>query len=156
MKTVFCALILVGGTLIGGAATAKDIPDGGLTMDETVAWLKDGGFGADVQTNKDGTKSIHVSGEGEDFYVYMEDCKEDRCGSLELSAGFDTKGAFTADKINDFTSSNRWVRAYVDKTHDPWVEYDVDLTPGGTFELLHDQVGIWLQGLQDFRKFIGW
>ena len=156
MKTILCAAILLGGTLVAGAAAAKDIPDGGLTLDETVAWLKDGGFGAEVQTASDGAKSIAVTGEGEDFHVYMEDCKTDRCGSLELSAGFDTKGAFTADKINEFASSNRWVRVYVDKTHDPWVEYDIDLTPGGTFEQLHDEMGVWLQGLGDFRKFIGW
>ncbi len=34
------------------------------------------------------------------------------------------------------------MRAYVDKVNDPWLEYDVDLTPGGSYELLKDEFGI--------------
>ena len=58
--------------------------------------------------------------------------------------------------MNDWNMNKRWVRAYVDKENDPWVEYDVDLAPGGTYEGLKDQFGIWQDALSHFRKFIGW
>ena len=35
-------------------------------------------------------------------------------------------------------------------------EYDVDLTPGGSYELLKDEFGIWQDSLGRFRKFINW
>jgi hypothetical protein len=84
------------------------------------------------------------------------DCKEGRCASLQFSVGFATKGASGAGPMNDWNRKNRWVRAYADDVNDPWLAYDVDLSPGGTYENLDDQFGVWRDALGRFTKYINW
>jgi hypothetical protein len=75
---------------------------------------------------------------------------------MQFAAGFDTKGAFNPVKMNDWNRDNRWTRAYIDKANDPWLEMDIDLTPGGTFELLNDEFATWRSSFVRFKKFINW
>lgn len=135
---------------------AKSLPANGMTIDDIASWLQSEGYKAQIQTAQDGTKNVYSSSDGQNFHIYQYDCKNGRCGSLQFSVGFNTKGAFTGDKMNDWNRDNRWARAYVDKVNDPWLEYDVDLEPGGTYELLNDEFGIWRDSLNHFRKFINW
>lgn len=155
-RTLLIALAASGLAMLSSPAHARDIPAAGLSVEDVVAWLQNAGLGATVDTADDGSRSVKSSSDGHTFHVYMFDCKEGRCGSLQFSAGFDTKGAFNPVKMNDWSRDKRWSRAYVDKVNDPWVEYDVDLTPGGTYELLDDELGIWRRELVEFTKFIGW
>ena len=133
---------------------AKDIPSGGVTIEEIAAWLQDNGYKAQIQTSKDGDGNIYSASDGTSFHIYLDDCKDKRCGSLEFSYGLDSKGAWTAEKMNAWNRDNRWSKAYVDKVNDPWLEYDVDLTPGGTYELLDDEFATWRNGLSDFCKLV--
>ena len=140
--------------LVSNAASAKDLPAGGMTINDLVGWLQGQGYKAEVQTAKDGTKNIYSAAEGSNFHIYQYDCKNGRCGSLQFSVGFDTKGCFGPGPMNDWNRDNRWARAYVDKVNDPWLEYDVDLTPGGTFEMLNDEFTIWRDTLGRFHKIV--
>ncbi len=143
--------------LMSTAAFAKDLPDGGMTVDDVATWLQQGGYKADIQTAKDGTKDVYSATDGTGFYVDMYDCKsKPRCTSIQFSVGFDSKGAWNATKMNDWNSSNRWVRAYVDDKDDPWLEMDVDLSPGGTWEGLDDEFAVWRDMLVAFKKYINW
>lgn len=143
-------------SLCAGAAAAKDLPTGGMTLGDVADWLSSNGYRAEIVTDHDGHRSVYSGTDGADFHVYMFDCKEDRCGSMQFSSGFSTKGALNAEKINEWDSGRRWGRAYVDKVNDPWIEYDVDLSPGGTYEMLNDEFAIWRETLVGFRAFIGW
>jgi hypothetical protein len=142
--------------VLGNVAMARDLPDHGMTIEELVTWLKDGGYSAIIQNEDDGSRSIYSSTNNQNFHIYVYDCKDDRCASIQFSSGFDTKGTFNTKKMNDWVRDNRWTRAYVDKSNDPWVEFDVDLAPGGTYEMLDDEFGIWRDSLKHFRKYIGW
>lgn len=136
--------------LAPNAASAKELPANGMTAEEVASWLQDAGYQAQFQTSKDGTRNIYSSAEGASFHIYFYDCKNKRCGSLQFSTGYDTKGSFSAKLMNDWTAKNRWVRAYADEVNDPWLEYDVDLTPGGTYEMLNDEFKIWCDSLGRF------
>lgn len=138
-----------------GDAFAKDIPPQGVSVEEISAWLQAAGYRAQIQTAKDGTRNIYSSAEGSNFHIYFYDCKNAHCGTLQFSIGIDTKGALSAAKMNAWNKDNRWARAYVDNVNDPWLEYDVDLVPGGTYELLDDEFAIWRDSLSRFRKEIG-
>ena len=143
--------------LASAPAQAKDLPTGGLTAQEVASWLQSEGYAAKVQTSKDGSQSIQSAAGGAAFHIDMYDCHNTpRCASIEFFAGFDTKGAFDAAKMNEWNRNNRWVRAYVDKTNDPWIEMDVVLYPGGTYEGLNDQFAIWRDEFASFRKYIHW
>ena len=140
--------------LFSNAAAARDLPAGGMTLDDIASWLQSAGYKAEIQTTDDGTRNIYSGAEGSNFHIYQYDCKGTRCGSLQFSVGFSTKGAFGAEPMNEWNRHNRWVRAYSDKVDDPWLEFDVDLTPGGTYELLNDEFAIWRDSLRRFRKQI--
>jgi hypothetical protein len=143
--------------LMSTATFAKDLPQGGMSVDDIAKWLQDAGYKADVQTAKDGTKSVRSSTDGTGFYVDMYDCKGNpKCSSIQFSVGFDTKGQYPAAKMNEWNSQNRWVRAYSDDKNDPWLEMDVDLNPGGTWEGLDDEFAVWRDMMASFKKFINW
>ncbi|MGD0192140.1 MAG: YbjN domain-containing protein [Rhizomicrobium sp.] len=137
--------------LVPGIATAKNIADGGLTIGDVVTWLQAKGYKADIVTGDDGKQHVSSTSNGAKFGVYMFDCKAERCGSFQFSAGFATHGKFDTSEMNKWNRDKRWCRGYFDSVNDPWVEEDVDLTPGGTYELLDDQFTIFRNCLDGFE-----
>ena len=137
--------------IVSGAADAGPIPPGGLTLREIVHWLHDAGYKAEIQPSSEGRPNIRSAAEGTEFHIYQYDCKQDVCGSLQFSVGFDTKGAFKSHDMNEWNRKNRWVRAFTDDVHDPWLAQDVDLTPGASYENLNDEFEIWRSSLKRFR-----
>ncbi len=155
MRRAFLTSVTVLGFFLApGAAQARDLPHGGMTVEDVASWLQDAGYKAQIQTGKDGAPNIDSSAEGMNFQIYFYDCKDKRCGSIQFSKGYDTGGAFDAKAMNDWTAKDRWVRAFADDVNDPWLEYDVDLTPGGTYELLNDEFKIWRDSLRRFDGVI--
>lgn len=138
-----------------GPALATDLPAGGMSVQDVSNWLQSQGFQARVVTESNGSQTITSSTGGGNFHVGFYDCKGTRCGSIQFYAGFDTKGALNVTKMNEWNRKQRWARGYVDNVNDPWVEMDVDLTPGGTYELLNDEFATWRAVLARFRQFIG-
>lgn len=155
MRIGFAGAAALALTLISGAATARDIPAGGFTTDDVVAWLQGQGYQAQVVTDKDGKSHVSSATDGVGFGVYLYDCKDGRCGSLQFVAGFETHGKFDIAHMNDWNRDSRWARGYYDNANDPWVELDVDLTPGGTYELLNDELLTWNSTLDRFIKKYG-
>jgi hypothetical protein len=146
------------GGALAADAPAKDIPKGGLTLDETVSWLQGGGYKAEVKTLKSGDRYISTAAEGMNFDVYLDDCKDKRCASLEFVAGFDLKGGMKdgPKKVGEWNQNKRWLRAYLDDERDPWCVMDVSLEPGRSFAALDDDFAIWRTSMTEFKTFIGW
>jgi hypothetical protein len=42
----------------------------------------------------------------------------------------------------------------MDKENDPWISQDIDLSPGGTYELLNDELKVWSDSVGRFMKTI--
>lgn len=157
MKRLICIVVTaVTFSLFSTLAVAKDLPAGGMTLEEVQKWLQDEGYKAEFYTLKDGGRAVASSSDGYTWKIYMYDCNPDgRCGSMQFAMGLDTKGAFNVEKMNSWNKDNRWARAYVDNVNDPWLEYDIDLTPGGTYELLNDEFGTWRMSVKHFHAFLG-
>jgi hypothetical protein len=134
------------------ATPLHPIPDGGLTTEEVVAWLQSAGYSARVVIGTSGEPHIVSSTQGTTFNVFLYDRKGDRCASLMFTTGITTNGKFDISQINDWNSKNRWSRAYYDSVNDPWIETDVDLSPGGTYESLNDQFGTFNNTLARFMS----
>ncbi len=141
--------------LASGSAAARDLPPGGLTINDVVVWLQSSGYKATIVNDENGKSHVSSASGGVDFGVYMFDCKDDRCGSIQFAAGFAEHGKFDTSRMNEWNRDNRWARGYFDSVNDPWVEYDVDLTPGGTYELLNDELATWTSTLDRFIKHYG-
>ena len=157
---IFVAAAAVALSLGAGAAEAKPIPDGGMTIPEVVSWLQDNGYKAEIKSLQSGEKYVSSAAEGVNFDIYMYDCKSDRCASIQFAAGFNmTKPGLAGGvtKINEWNTTKRYIKAYVDTDNDPWAQYDVNLSPGATYEALDDNFkNVWISSLPDFKKFIGW
>lgn len=134
-------------------ALAEDIPSGGLTMNEIVTWLQSQSYTTEIVPDTDGTKHVRVYYKGLKLGVYAFDCRGgDRCGSLQFSVGWAMHGRFDVSRMNEWNRDKRWCRGYFDRVNDPWVEEDVDLTPGGTYEMLNDSLALFRQCVDNFTS----
>ena len=59
------------------------------------------------------------------------------------------------DKLNTWNRAHRYIRAYLTTSNGVFGEYDVEVSPGGTWEQLDDSLEIWLVRLKDFKTYIG-
>ena len=142
----FCVLACLPAT-----ALAADLPAGGMTAGDVASWLQNAGYLAKIDPGPDGkSHSILSASDGLKFVVLLNDCKGDRCGSLEFFAAFDTNGTSSGEKMNAWNVNHRWTTAYVDNAKNPCLRLDVDVSPGGTVEMLNDQFILWRFAISDF------
>jgi len=115
------------------------IPEGGLTLEDIVAWLQGGGYSAKVVTAEDGKRHILSNTQGDPFNIFTPGCMVGRCASISLVIAFSTKGKFDVSQLNEWNSDVPWCKAYYDTVNDPCLDMDISLWPGGTYESLNDQ-----------------
>src|ERR1700722_8911884 len=139
-------------TLASATAQAGDIPAAGFTVNDVVNWLHGIGYTSETVPDKDGTSHVRTLYGGVKVGVYMFDCKNGQCGSIQFSAGFATNGKFDTSQMNGWNRDKRWCRGYFAATNDPWVEEDIDLTPGGSYALLNDEFQIFRKCVDNFRS----
>ena len=131
-------------------ASLHAIPDGGLTLEEVVAWLQSGGYVAKVVTAENGKRHIESNAQGTPFNVFTPGCQSGRCTSIEIVAAFATNGKFDVSQLNQWNSDTPWCKAYYDSVNDPCLDMDIGLWPGGTYESLNDQFVTWNSVLGNF------
>ncbi len=152
--------ILIGAScalLFAGTAAAKPISDKGLTVKEVQAWLLDAGYKAEIVKEEKGEDYVKSAAEGIKYDIFLRDCDAAHaCRSLTFSAGFNLDKGTTAVKMNEWNADNRYVKGHIDEENDPYLQYDANLAPGGTYEALDDDFSVWKGFLPDFKKFIGW
>lgn len=136
-------------------ARAKDIPSDGITFDDAMTWLKDQGHAAKIATDGAGNKNVETSAGDTTFGVYLLDCSNDHCGSIQFVANWPASAKISATRVNEWNRTKRWARAYLDGSNRLWLEFDADLTPGGTYELLDDELATWKKTLDSAKDFFG-
>jgi hypothetical protein len=132
------------------AASLHAIPDGGLTLEEVVAWLQSGGYSAKVVTAESGKRHIITNSHGTPFDIFTPGCESGRCSSIELVVAFACKGKFDESQLNQWNREIPWCKAYYDSVNDPSLDMDIALSPGGTYESLNDQFLTWNSVLGKF------
>jgi hypothetical protein len=126
------------------------IPDGGLTMEEVVAWLQSGGYAAKIVTADTGKRHIRTNAHGVPYDMFMPGCTSGRCASIEVVVGFARKGKFDVSRLNAWNRDIPWCKTYYDAVNDPCLDMDIYLSPGGTYESLNDQFATWITALGRF------
>jgi hypothetical protein len=146
--------------LIWAAPAAADpLPGGGVTRQEIVDWLAHHGYTAEIRTFQtfvyvavqfqNGPQNNDYSG------IYFYDCVNERCAEIQYFAAFAGNDASTVDKVNDWNSSKRRIRAYRRPSGSVTGECDVDVAPGGSWELLDSTLSRWEKQLGFFKTFMG-
>ncbi|KQW68189.1 hypothetical protein ASE17_06965 [Phenylobacterium sp. Root77] len=155
MKSCLLAATLAVLSLSANSALAAEPHKDGMTVKEIQSWLMESGYKAEIEKGDSG-EYIRSSSDGVSFEVYPNDCRKDRCASVQLVAAFDLDVKMTADKANAWNSEKRYVDCYIDDEGDPWFTYDINVSPGGTRAALDDDFGVWLSFLPDIKAHIGW
>jgi hypothetical protein len=164
MKHAKLAAALGGATLLliaAAPASARDLPNGGMTAHEIADWLQASGMSATVKPDPTtpGDQIISSSSDGVNWDIYLYACNGTgdarRCGSIQYAAGWSGLSNFDVNKVNDWDRDQRYIRSYRDNKGNAWGEYDVDISPGGTYEMLGKSLSRWREAITGFKKFIG-
>jgi hypothetical protein len=155
MRTRLIGIAALASALLITTAGAKDVPAAGLTLADLSTWITGHGFTPESIKDNDGTFHLRVPMNGVKLGIYQFDCKAGVCGSMQFSAGWATHGKFDTAQMNAWNRDKRWCRGYYDAENDPWVELDVDLTPGGTYESLDDQFKVFQKCVANFQSQYG-
>jgi hypothetical protein len=120
--------------------------------------LRDGGYAAQLGTDRVGDPMITSGVGGTTFQIFFYNCTDHReCATVTFHSGYDLREAITLDRMNEWNRSKRFGRAYLDREDDPILEMDVDLDDGGISPLLFiDNIEFWASVLGDFERFIGY
>jgi Putative bacterial sensory transduction regulator len=143
--------------VLDAGAQARSIPDEGMTFEDVAAWLREQGKEVTISQDSLGNKIIVTSTDGMKFSVYMFDCQNDRCGSLQFATGphASATGKLELERINEWNKTKRWARAYLNGPNSLWIEADFDLSPGSSYELLNDEMATWAKALAAIKPFFG-
>ena len=120
--------------------------------------LQDGGYAAELGTDKVGDPMITSGVGGTTFQIFFYNCTDHRdCATVTFHSGYDLTTSPGLDQINTWNRTKRFGRAYLDGEDDPILEMDVDLDDGGLSPLLFiDNIEFWASVLGDFEKHIGY
>jgi hypothetical protein len=156
LKHSVATMILAVG-LMTGAAHAKPIPDGGVTVTDIADVMKAKGYKAEVTTDNSGDPMIKSAGSGVKFEVYFYGCNSSkRCTSIQFSAGFDLDKGLALSKINEWNYTKRFGRGALDDEMDPYIRYDLDVEKGFTTEAVANNLDTWDSILSSFKTFINY
>jgi Putative bacterial sensory transduction regulator len=137
-------------------AFARDLPAGGVTIEEVAAWLKQSGLTARIHTEKSTQNGPILSTSIDDVAtdIYLYDCTANRCRALQYASGWDDS-ARPGEKINEWNADHRYLRVYQADQTNLWAEYDVDVAPGGTYEQLGGALTRFRESIKSFKTFFG-
>jgi hypothetical protein len=75
---------------------------------------------------------------GHNSILVLYQCEAKRCGTIKMSTFYKTKRPVTMAKVNQWNSSSRFARAYVDDDGDPILEADLDMDGGAPMEAVEN------------------
>jgi hypothetical protein len=142
-------------------AAARALPDGGLTATEISSWLGAKQYPSQVKPDPTtpGDQIVSTTIDGVDADIYLYDCSGDgnarRCTSMQYVIGASAKPSYTLQKVNEWNRKHRYIRAYLTTEGALYGEYDLDISPGGTYEMLDDSLDNWRRNLSNFTEDFG-
>ena len=129
----------------------------GQDPQSVVKAMQAAGYQAKLGTDKVGDPLITSGANGTAFQVFFYNCTNHKaCATVQFNVGYDLDKPIALAAINEWNSSQRFGRAYLDKEGDPILQMDVDLDDGGLSQALFaDNLEFWTSVLGAFEKHIG-
>jgi Putative bacterial sensory transduction regulator len=144
---------------LAAPAMARDLPTGGMTATELARWMVDNGFPAQVKPDPTtaGDQIVSTATDGINVDIYLYDCSGSgdarRCTSMQYAAGWTANASYNSTKVNEWNRTHRYIKAYLTASGALYGEYDLDVSPGGTYEMLEDCLGNWRRNVVTFNKY---
>lgn len=150
--------LLMAALAVGWALPAQAQMVRAQDPDSLVEALQDGGYAAQLGTDKVGDPMITSGAGGTTFQIFFYNCTDHReCATVTFHSGYDLTSGPSLEQINAWNRGKRFGRAYLDDENDPILEMDVDLDDGGVSRLLFiDNIEFWASVLGDFERHIGY
>lgn len=145
--------------LFAAPAAARDLPEGGMTATEIASWLTQQGYQAEVKPDPTtpGDQIVSTTVDRFSFDIYLYDCSGQgnsrRCTSMQYAVGWPASADYNVEKVNSWNRGNRYIKAYLTTKGGLFGEYDFDVSPGGTYEMLNDCLQNWRSVVVDFSKY---
>jgi hypothetical protein len=156
MKSI--AMVALGATMalmIGASPVlAKPLPNGGVTREEVAEWLKGKGHKAEIKPNDDGVMMVSSAIGGVNYDLNFYGCVNKRCAAIEYLAGWTPMDDVSLEDINAWNARKRYVFGFRDDEMNIWAQYDVDVAPAGSSELMDESLATWEQLVVSFKAFI--
>lgn len=114
MKPTAIALAALLSLASTAALAAPPAPYAPVPVDTVMAALGEMGITPELKTDDYGDPLINFAypDSGYKASMYFYDCANNKCGGLQMHAGFTTDSVFSFEKMNEWNSSRRWARAY--------------------------------------------
>ena len=149
----FVAVLALGWGLMLMPALARDLPADGMTLEQVAAWLKGHNVPADVTRDSvNGDSYILSEYRGIKFGVYLYNCLNGKCRSLQYSTGWGD-APIPLEKVNAWNRDHRFLRVYRNERNELFGEYDIGLTPGGSYEMLDGTLMRWYVLVDNFVPY---
>ena len=152
LTLAFAAMALA---LVAAPALAKPLPAGGITRQEAADWLSAKGYPARVHPDSNGLSIVTSKISGVTFDIYFFGCERDRCKGIQYAAGWSGVSASSVAKVNNWNTEYRYLRTYSRDGNVVFAEYDVDIGPGGSWELLDRSLERFGEMIPTFKTYMG-
>ena len=115
------------------------------------------GYRAQLTTDSVGDPQIKSAVGGSDFLVWFYDCQDGKdCESIQFSVGFNTPSGLDLAVANEWNQKNRYANVHLDDERDPYIQMDIATLGGMSPELFAENLRLWENILERFKKYIDW
>ena len=119
--------------------------------------LQQGGYPATLGTDRVGDPMITSAVAGTEYQMFFYNCTAHQaCATVQFHSRYQPATPVGLERLNEWNSTKRFGRAFLDKSGFPVLEMDVDLDDGGLSSLLFiDNIEFWTSILVSFEQHIG-
>ena len=152
MKHLSSAAVLAIALTAAAPAAAETLTEQGVTREQMVKIMTAHGLPARIDKNSSDNVIVKSRVDDINFDVYFFDCNDASCREIQFAAGWSNNTA-SADKINEWNTTKRYLRVYSKPGKVIWAEQDV-LVTRGTTENLDDCLALWPKMIVQFKTFM--
>lgn len=138
---------------LGGMAWGQGVRTS-ITLEEMEGLLRSWGYSYE-RREAAGAEYFRLRLEGLHALLFLFDCQDGQCRSLQLYAGFSMRRKPSLERINQWNQEKRFSRAYIDKDGDPVLEADLWIGEGVTEATIQDFLDTFRISLRAFAVWIG-
>ena len=153
MKSPFLPLLLAATLLAAAPASAGPLPQSGISFQQMVEIMTRHGLPATISRDSNGVQIITSRVININFDVYFYECQNGFCRDIQFAAGWSNATGATPDRVNEWNTTKRFIRAYWKPGNVVWAEQDARISLGST-ENIDEDLTLWPQMLGEFKTFM--
>jgi len=152
MKHLNLATVLAIALTTAAPAGAETLTAQGVTREKMVAIMIRHGLPARIDKDSKGNVIVKSRIIDINYDVYFFDCTDAGCREIQFAAGWSDSKA-SQDRINEWNTTKRYLRAYSKPGNIIWAEQDAILGRGTT-DNIEDYLTTWGTMLVQFKEFM--